>query len=534
MRPKVNILLLVYVVLLVAVIAQGQWAVAADEGGVQTGAITRLTGLLHNEDCTDFFYTQVFPPGKAGEITDRYVDVIAGAGVTVLFCNTNARRTNYDSEVWEAFWDGYDVNGPDDQPFLAPIPEASRKQYRNLIHNMLEVHRQGVDYPARIIQRCRHHGISPWISLRMNDVHCNDNLDHPFHGTLWRKPELFRKGHPGYYARGLDYAHSEVRSHYRALIVETLDRYDMDGLELDFMREPYLFSKGEEQAGGKLLTQWLHDIRRLVDQAAARRGHPIKVGVRVPSEPDSALELGLDAPTWAKEGIVDLVVATPRWRTMHFDIPLRKWRTLLGDRVTLAGGLETRCQPHPAAPVRHMDPECAVGAAVAVLSGGGDVVYLFNHFQNAHWPIQDYQKRLKAFTSLTELCKLPRRHVVTHREVVVPGEDYRAPLPAIGRGLSFHLPLGPTPPNEWKAQVIVEVASQDQDLDVPDVLVNDVATELDTATTLEDGNRLLRYSIPTNALPGESRDTIQVTATGKGPITLLDMEARVFSGTGAG
>ena len=32
--------------------------------------------------------------------------------------------------------------------------------------------------------------------------------------------------------------------------------------------------------------------------------------------------LGLDAPTWAKEGLVDLVVATPRWATMHFDIPL--------------------------------------------------------------------------------------------------------------------------------------------------------------------------------------------------------------------
>jgi hypothetical protein len=78
-----------------------------------------LTGLLHNEDCTDFFYTQAFPPGKAGEIADRYVDVIAGAGVTALFCNTNARRTNYRSDVWEAFWDGYDPDGPDDQPFLA-------------------------------------------------------------------------------------------------------------------------------------------------------------------------------------------------------------------------------------------------------------------------------------------------------------------------------------------------------------------------------------------------------------------------------
>ena len=98
--------------------------------------------------------------GNTAIVIEHHLDVIAGAGVTVLFCNTNARRTNYRSDVWEAFWDGYDPQGPDDQPFLAPIPESDRRQFRKLIHNMLEVHRQGVDYPARIIQRCRHHGIS--------------------------------------------------------------------------------------------------------------------------------------------------------------------------------------------------------------------------------------------------------------------------------------------------------------------------------------------------------------------------------------
>ena len=40
--------------------------------------------------------------------------MIAGAGVTVLLCNTNARRTNYRSDVWEAFWDGYEPGEPDE------------------------------------------------------------------------------------------------------------------------------------------------------------------------------------------------------------------------------------------------------------------------------------------------------------------------------------------------------------------------------------------------------------------------------------
>ena len=528
MKRALGVLLPVISVLFATGILRGGPEAIAEENSTIAKPPPRMTGLLHNEDCTDFFYTQKFPPGKAGEITDRYVDVIAGAGVTVLFCNTNARRTNYRSNVWEAKWDGYDPQGPDDQPFLKPIPEQQRKTFRNLIHNMLEVHRQGVDYPARIIRRCRYHGISPWISLRMNDVHCNDNLDHPFHGALWRRTELFRQGHPGYYARALDYAHPEVRDNYRALVVETLERYDIDGLELDFMREPYLFSRGQEEAGGELLTQWLRQVRALVDQAAGRRGHAIKLGVRVPSRPETALGLGLDAPTWAKEGIVDLVVATPRWRTMHFDIPLRRWRELLGERVTLAGGLESRCQPYPGAPVRHLDPECAVGAAVAILAGGGDVVYLFNHFQNGRWPIPEYQRRLKAFTSLDELCKLPRRHVVTHREVLVPGENYRAPLPASGRELSFSLPLGPSPHAGWQAEAIIELAARNGKNGTPAVCVNGVPTTLIKTDALKNKNQVLTYSIPLKALAGENRDRITVTAAGKEPIKVLGVEVRIF------
>jgi len=492
-----------------------------------TGAkAEKMTGLLHNEDCTNFFYAQKFPPGEAGEITDRYVDVLAGAGVTVLFCNTNARRTNYRSDVWEAFWDGYDPDGLDDQPFLAAAPEDGRKRFRQLVHNMLEVHRQGVDYPARVIERCRRHGISPWISLRMNDVHYNDDLEHPFHSALWRRPELFRKGHPGYYARALDYAHKEVRDKYKALVVETLERYDLDGLELDFMREPYLFSKGREQEGREILTAWMREIGSLVAAAATRLGRPVKLGVRAPSDPEVALGLGLDAPTWAREGLIDLVVATPRWSTLHYDIPLRDWRKLLGDRVTLAGGLEVRCQPYPGGPVRNMVPEDAIGAAVSVLSRGGDVVYLFNYFQHCRWPRAEYQRVLKTMSSLDELLKQPRRHVVTFRQVAVPGKVCRVPLPATGRTLSFDLPLGPKPGAGWQAELQLGLAVEKTAPESPAASVNGVQCGLRNSEKLEDGSLLLTYSVPLDALPGRNSDVISVKAVGQSPVKVLRVEVR--------
>jgi hypothetical protein len=497
--------------LLFAFAASGQSA--ADAGSIR--------GLLHNEDCTDFFFHRPIPPGKSAETLDRYIDVLADAGISALFCNVNARRVNYRSDVWPAFWDGYDPDGPDDQPYFLPIPAEQRKTWRLLVHNMWQVHHEGIDYPARVIARCRQRGISPWISLRMNDVHFNSNLAHPFHDELWRKPEFFRKNHPGYYSRALDYAHPEVRDHFRKLIAETLQRFDADGLELDFMREPYLFSAGREKAGAALLTAWLGEIRELVDQAARRRGHPIRLSVRVPSQPAVAVGLGLDAPAWAKAGLVDLVVPSPRWRTLQFDIPIKQWRELLGKEVSLAGGLETRYQPASSGYTRGVTPEHTAGAALAVWSGGADALYLFNHFQNSHphWSAEVYQRMLKACGSPEALRKLPRLHAVTHREVTIPGEKYRPPLPATGTEHTFNLPLGPRPPSDWTAEAFISAGDRKLKVSVNGVQGKWSASDGET--------KLQKYYFPAGAVSGDGDDAIKVGSADGEPIRIDRVEIRL-------
>ena len=488
--------------------------------GAAGQADEKIRGLLHNEDCTDFFAHRPIPPGRTAETLNRYLDVIANAGVDALFCNINARRTNFRSEAWAAFWDGYDPERGDDQPYFASIPPDARKRWRMLVHNMWQAHDEGVDYPAHVIERCRERKIAPWLSLRMNDVHFNDNLKHPFHGEIWRRPELFRRNHPGYFARALDYAHPDVRDHFRKLIVELLDRYDPDGVELDFMREPYLFSAGEEKAGAKQLTQWLGEIRRMVDAAAVRRGHPIRLGVRVPSHPQTALGLGLNVPAWSKAGLVDLVVACPRWQTLHFDIPLRQWRELLGDKVSLAGGLETRYQPAPSVGfVRAVSPEHAAGAAVAVWSAGADALYLFNHFQNSHpgWAPDVYRRTLQAFGSASELSRLPRLHAVTLRDVVVPGERYRPPLPASGARIALALPLGPRPPDNWSGEVIIAAGN-----DRPSVRINGVPAQWREAS-----EGLQIYALSSQAVSGDGDDKIEIIGPDGREIRVNRVEVRL-------
>ena len=459
---------------------------------------------------------------------DQYVDLLADAGVTVLLCNTNARRTNYRSDVWEAFWDGYDPAGPDDQPFLAPIPKERIPTFRRVVHSMWVLHKQGVDYPSRMTARCRERGISPWITLRMNDVHENDNLDHPFHGQFWRDPKLHRGGGPSYYARGLDYAQPEVRALYRRLVVETLARYDIDGLELDFMREPYLFRNGAEAEGGRILTEWLRGIRQLTDAAAKKRGHAVALGVRVPSHYAVAKAWGLDAVSWAKSGLVDLVVATPRWATLEYDMPIGEWRELLAATgVTLAGGLEILHRPLPDGPAGVTTPTQATGAATAVLADGADVVYLFNYFggtaRETAWGDDGYRRTLRAMSSLDELLKLPRRHAVTWRDITGPNERYVAPLPAQGTALAFHLPTGPAPPAGARATLELRLAGLGE-LKPPTARVNGVATAFQSRKDVGGGASLALYGIPPDALPGNQRDRVELAAADGSPIRVVALE----------
>lgn len=483
-------------------------------------------GRLHyNQDSTQFFVSEV-PDGKAGEAIDRYVDEITDAGVTVFLCNTNARRTNYRSAAWDAFWDGYSPSGPDDQPFLAPVPPERLPVFRKVVHDMLKVHQQGVDYPARVIARCRYRKTSPWISLRMNDCHDNDIPDHPFHGRFWvENPRLRRQGCTGYFATCLDFAQPKVRDYYMALIKETLDRYDVDGLELDFMREPYLFSANKEKEGGPLLTAWLREVRRRTNETAIKRGHPVRLGVRVPSRPETAVGMGLDAVTWAREGLIDLLVATPRWATLEFGMGIPEWRRQLGEsRVTLLGGLEVLYRPMPGGPAEFISPELAQGAASLVLADGADGVYLFNYFPET-MPKPVYRATLRAMTSLTAVKEVPRTIGVTYRDVVAPGEAYQPPLPAKGKEATFTMKLGPAPPESWRRELVIGFgAGADAPPSRPLVFVDGGPCHLIERKEAANGPCVMTFQVPAHSWAQSQTHEIKVANGDDAPFVIERVE----------
>jgi len=410
-----------------------------------------IPGIALNEDDSHYFITRAGQHLDAGKV-ESWVDQYAGTQVKQLMLCPNAMRTSYASKVWDPIWRGYDPDGPDDQPLLASLPPGQRKVPRDWIHTARQLDRDGIDVYAHWIKRCRHRGISPWISMRMNDVHNVDDERCYIHSEFWRSHPGLRRV-PYRFAewtdRAFDYGQAQVREHHMALIRELAEHYDFDGLELDWMRFGFHFRPGHEPEGAALLTAFTADVRRLLDSWEKKRGHNIHLGARVPSRPQTAVGLGMDAVTWARKRLVDMLVITPFWATTETDMPVELWKQLLdGTGVTLAAGLEMLVRPHPGAAAQENSLETARGAAASMLDRGADRIYLFNYMDDGAGGPPHYHALLREIGSLGTLAGKARRHVVTYADTWAPGEPRAYPLPArcsAGGWVALRLHTGPEP-----------------------------------------------------------------------------------------
>ena len=417
-------------------------AADADAGPVPSPARARALGLVINEDDSHFFMSR---PARQMSLEGlrAFVDQYAGTRVSHLFLCPNAMKTSFRSRVWDAIWE---LKGPQQAP-ADPIAKTWCENARLLSE-------RGLDPYAVWIARCREKGIIPWLTMRMNDVHNADDIQCYIHGSFWvEHPDYWRVpgSKSGWVERAFDYGIPAVRAHHLALVRELLERYDPDGLELDWMRFGYHFKPGQEAEGGEILTRFMTEARALTREWAAKRGHPILLGARVPTHPDAAKGLGMDGVRWGREGLIDMLVPTPFWASTDFDIPMELWRERLGasaKHLVLAAGAEILLGAYPGAKQIENDLASARGFAAAHLFRGADQIYLFNYMdpEPMKGPPGTYRALLEKGLALDEATRSPRRHPVTYRDTVPPGVSNNAALPVNARnGGRFQIHIGPAP-----------------------------------------------------------------------------------------
>jgi len=252
----------------------------------------------------------------------------------------------------------------------------------------------------RYILAAREADMEVFASIRMNDTHdarvANiEGLTHPLKkgrpDLLLGNEDSMKRGRQAYasdsimtwFWSGLNFGKAEVRQHFLGFVRWYCPRHDFDGLELDYYRHPLFFRLGEEEEHAGAMTEFVRDVRKTLNEIGEKRGRPYLLAIRVPDTPAMSRRSGLDAETWLREGLMDLLIVGGGY--MPYSGRLKEFVDLAHQRHVQA----YPCVNHFRGPVQMRSLASNFWAL------GGDGFYLFNFFGvtgkevNAGWGASD-------------------------------------------------------------------------------------------------------------------------------------------------
>ena len=385
---------------------------------------------LFNIDCNGFFYKYnkkslwYYPEGRkfSAKHIHHCINVLAESGVDTVVINSNAQVAWYPSRVVETNLDGYKRG---DKTFFfghllgQPMSEEQVDEYLNemviLMDRYLDLAEDGIDWLSESTKACRKNKISPWVSIRMNDMH-GASLKPEFdfmNCKLFKDKNMRLKGTtsnpedpPSVSWQGLNYEKKEVREYMKALIQDCIENYDFEGIELDWTRWPLCCEVPASQGKVDIITQWHSEIKRMCRKKSEKIGKPFYMGIRYAGIFEQLKQIGIDIPAMARQGLIDFVCPTNTWQT-GWDIPYDRIKEELGENIAVYGVIELgtnwlmvyypKGQPNVrigASDARGyrlsaFSPEILRGNAAGKLVLGCDGIETFNFFcadTPGHWP----------------------------------------------------------------------------------------------------------------------------------------------------
>ncbi len=391
--------------------------------------------LQFNIDCNVWMYKYREPsafyrpsgqPLTAADI-HRYVDILADGDIDTLTVHAGPMQfAYYPSKRIPTIFDNY--RRGDRSFFYGHIigyemtPEQIDNYLNDSTHLMdayLDLLESGVDWLAETAAACRRRKITPWVSIRMNDMH--GATPHPdgsyLNCELYKNPEMRLRGTtfnpqapPENSDRGFNYEKQEVRDFVMDAIEDVVENYDYDGLQLEWNRSPLCCEPGASAAMIDLITDWHDEVRQCTQKRGEQKGEHYALGVKHVGTFDQLRDIGIDLREMARREIIDFVCPTNFWQS-SWDIPIKQIKEELGPNVAVYGSIEIAPNwlegylPDQFVGNAGLGNELAVnyrltpfcppmlrGNAAAKLVAGADGIEVFNFpcaDQVSHWPWPD-------------------------------------------------------------------------------------------------------------------------------------------------
>ena len=314
----------------------------------------------------------------------------------VFYCTTYGFNLHtHDSQVAELFTEGYDL--------------ANQTTLNDALI------RQGRDCLQLTIDYCRQHSREVFWSQRMNDIHDNwfPSLMSRFKAAhpellLFQADDVGRVRsspdhvEPHMVATAVDYGQAAIRDCQFAIIEDVCRRYDVDGVELDFLRNPIYFRPTLEgrpaaQEHVAAMTDFMRRLREVAEQVGRERDRPFLIACLIPNRVRACLAIGLDIETWLERDLIDVI--TSSLERDQFTGPIHEM-VKLGHRHE-APVYTCLSETGPSFQgIDRIDGWC--GAAAHAYHAGVDGIYTYNHFD----PRSPVFQTVGDATALTKMDKV--------------------------------------------------------------------------------------------------------------------------------
>jgi hypothetical protein len=326
--------------------------------------------ILNNDGCDVLYFDKTLPVTVDNVLSLRTSPLVGSQVDTIFYCPISAGfgYFTYNTKVGR-------------------VLEHNVLDGRNVTRDLINL---GTDALKIMVDFGHAHGMEVFSSMRMNDTHdAAHSPDKPyplFPPLKYQHPEWLVGSYDNKPKFGpwssMDYTHPEVRDLAFRFLEEMCQNYDLDGIELDFLRHCCYFKSvayggTASDAERDMMTDLMRRVRAMADAEGRKRGRPILVAIRVPDSVDYARAVGLDIERWLQEGLVDLLSATcyyqlNPWEYVislghKYNVPV--YPCLSESRVRINVG-----------PYNRNSQQTYRARAAEAWAAGADGIYLFNFF----------------------------------------------------------------------------------------------------------------------------------------------------------